>query len=91
MLGLLKSEESSTLGKAAKSLGYSRRQGQRWFAAYKEGGMEEMLLDRVDERGRSELVSAEAFEELEEAMKRGEIATTASPAQRPGSVCAGIL
>jgi transposase len=77
MLGLLKSEEYSTLGEAAKSLGYSRRQGQRWFAAYKEGGMEVMLLNRVDERGRSELVSEEAFEELEGAMKRGEIATIA--------------
>ncbi len=77
MLGLLKSEEYSTLGEAAKSLGYSRRQGQRWFAAYKEGGMEELLTSRVDERGRSELVSEEAFLELEEAMKRGEIATIA--------------
>jgi hypothetical protein len=37
--------------------------------------MEEMLLNRVDERGRSELVSEEAFEELEGAMKRTEIAT----------------
>lgn len=77
MLGLLKSEEYSTLGEAAKSLGYSRRQGQRWFAAYKEGGMEELLTSRVDERGRSELVSEEALLELEEAMKRGEIATIA--------------
>lgn len=77
MLGLLKSEECSTLGEAAKSLGYSRRQGQRWFRAYKEGGMDEMLTSRVDERGRSELVSEEAFEELGEAMKRGEIATVA--------------
>jgi transposase len=75
MLALLKSEEYSTLGEAAKSLGYSRRQGQRWFAAYKEGGMEKMLTSRVDERGRSELVSEEAFEELEGTMKRGEIAT----------------
>lgn len=77
MLGLLKSEEYSTLGEAAKSLGYSRRQGQRWFAAYKEGGMEELLTSRVEERGRSELVSEEAFLELEEVMKRGEIATIA--------------
>jgi transposase len=77
MLGLLKSGECPTLGEAAKSLGYSRRQGQRWFAAYKEGGMDGMLLNRVDERGRSELVTDEAWEELEEAMKRGEIATVA--------------
>lgn len=77
MLGLLKSGAYSTLAEAAESLGYSRRQGQRWFASYKEGGMEEMLLNRVDERGRSELVTEEAFLELEESMKRGEIATIA--------------
>jgi len=35
----------------------------------------ELLKSRVDERGRRELVTPEAFEELEEAMKRGEIAT----------------
>jgi transposase len=77
MLRLLKSEEYPTLAEAAESLGYSRRQAQRWFAAYKVGGMEEMLTSRVDERGRSELVSEEAFSELEETMKRGEIATVA--------------
>ena len=77
MLRLLKSGEFSTLGRAAKALGYSRRQGQRWFAAYKEGGLEQVLLSRVEERGRRELVSEEAFGELEEAMKCGEIATIA--------------
>ena len=34
-----------------------------------------MLKSRVSERGRQELVTPEAFEDLEEAMKRGEIAT----------------
>jgi transposase len=37
--------------------------------------LEELLKSRVDERGRQELVTPEAFEELQEAMKRGEIAT----------------
>lgn len=77
MLGLLKSEEYSTIEEAAKSLGFSRRQAQRWFASYKEGGMGAMLTSRVEERGRSELVTDEAFSELEEAAKRGEIATIA--------------
>lgn len=75
VLALLKSEEYSTLEEAAKSLGFSRRQAQRWFSAYKEGGMEKLLTSRVEERGRAELVTDEAFEELEEAAKRGEIAT----------------
>ncbi len=77
MLGLLKSGKYSTLGEAVKALGYSRRQGQRWLAAYKEGGLDGLLLNRVEERGRRELVGEEVFGELEEAMKRGEIATIA--------------
>jgi transposase len=75
MLRLLKSEECSNLGEAARALGYSWRQCQRWFASYQEGGIEELLKSRVDERGRQELVTPEAFEELQEAMKRGQIAT----------------
>ena len=75
MLRLLKSGECPNLGEAARALGYSWRQCQRWFASYQKGGIEELLKSRVDERGRQELVTPEAFEELQEAMKRGEIAT----------------
>ena len=75
MLRLLKSEECPNLGEAARALGYSWRQCQRWFASYKEGGLEELLKSRVHERGRQELVTPEAFEDLQEAMKRGQIAT----------------
>ena len=77
MLRLLKSGECSSLGGAAESLGYSWRQCQRWFAAYRRDGLEELLVSRVGERGPSELVTEEAFSEMEEAMKRGEIATVA--------------
>jgi transposase len=75
MLRLLKSGECSNLAEAADALGYSWRQCQRWFAFYRDGGLEELLTSTVDERGPQELVTPEAFEELEEAMKRGEIAT----------------
>jgi transposase len=75
MLRLLKSQESSSLGEAAESLGFSWRQCQRWFATYRRDGLSELLVSRVGERGPSELVSEEAFKEMEEAMKRGEIAT----------------
>jgi transposase len=75
MLRLLKSEECRNLGEAAEALGYSWRQCQRWFASYRKGGLEELLRSRVSERGRQELVTEEAFQDLEEAMKRGEIAT----------------
>src|SRR5215212_3083956 len=75
MLGLLKSEECSNLGEAARALGYSWRQCQRWFATYKEDGIEELLKSRVHERGRQELVTEEALEDLKETMKMGQIAT----------------
>ncbi len=75
MLRLLQSEECPNLGEAAQALGYSWRQCQRWFQSYQKGGIEELLKSRVHERGRQELVTPEAFEEMEEAMKRGEIAT----------------
>src|SRR5688572_5427116 len=75
MLRLLQSEECRNLGEAAQALGYSWRQCQRWFASYQQGGLEELLKSRVSERGRQELVTPEAFEELQEAMKRGQIAT----------------
>jgi transposase len=76
MLRLLKSGECSNLAEAADALGYSWRQCQRWFTTYRQGALQELLKSRVEERGRQEeLVTPEAFEELQEAMKRGEIAT----------------
>jgi len=77
MLRLLKSGECSSLGEVAESLGYSWRQCQRWFATCRREGLGELMVSRVHERGPSGLVTDEAFEELEEAMKRGEIATVA--------------
>src|SRR4051794_2941772 len=49
MLRLLKSEGCSNLGEAAKALGYSRRQCQRWFITYRKEGLEELLVSRVGE------------------------------------------
>lgn len=77
MLRLLKTEECPTLGEAAEALGYSRRQCHRWFTTYRREGLEGLLVSRVHERGPAELVTEDAFEELEEAMKGGEIATVA--------------
>jgi len=75
MLRLLKSGECSNLGEAAKALGYRRRQCQRWFLTYRREGLEQLLVSRVGERGPKEFITEEAFEELQEAMKRGEIST----------------
>ena len=68
MLRLLKSGECKNLSEAAEALGYSWRQCQRWFATYRGGGKRELLVSRVDERGPKELITDEAFEELQEAM-----------------------
>jgi transposase len=75
MLRLLRSGECRNLGEAAQALGYSWRQCQRWFASYQQGGLEELLKSRVHERGRQELVTQEALEDLKESMKMGQIAT----------------
>ena len=75
MIRLLKSEQCSNLGEAARALGYSWRQCQRWFASYQKGGIEELLKSRVHERGRQELVTPQALEDLKESMKMGQIAT----------------
>ena len=47
MLRLLKSEQCSNLAEAARALGYSWRQCQRWFASYQRGGLDELLMSRV--------------------------------------------
>ena len=77
MLRLLKSGECKNLSEAAEALGYSWRQCQRWFATYQRGGKRELLVSRVDERGPKELITEEAWQGLQEAMKRGEISTVA--------------
>lgn len=75
MLRLLKSGKADHLQEAGEALGYSRRQCQRWWNAYTAGGLEELLHSRVDERGPQEMVTEQAWQELEQAMKAGEIAT----------------
>lgn len=75
MLRLLKSGECKNLSEAAEALGYSWRQCQRWFASYQKGGIDELLKNRVHERGRQELVTQEALEDLKQTMKMGKIAT----------------
>jgi hypothetical protein len=61
MLGLLKSGECSNLGeRLPRCLRLQQRpQCQRWWSAYAEGALDELLVSRVDERGAQELVSEE--------------------------------
>lgn len=78
MLRLLKSRRANHLEEAGEALGYSRRQCQRWWNAYARGGLKELLVSRVDERGPQERITEQAWTELSEAMKAGEIATYSS-------------
>jgi transposase len=73
MLRLLKSGESRSLASAAKQLGYSLRQCQRWFKSYQEGGLKALL--EFEQPRRSERMTKEAWRALDEAMKAGEVAT----------------
>lgn len=73
MLRLLKSGECRSLASAARELGYSLRQCQRWFKRYQEGGLE--ALFEFEQPRRSERMSKEAWGVLNEAMKAGEVAT----------------
>src|SRR4051794_41943458 len=75
MLRLLKSGACSNLGEAADALGYSWRRCQRRLARYRQGGLEVVVKSKGDGGGRQGLVTEEAFEEVEEALKRGEVAS----------------
>lgn len=75
MLRLLKTGECRSLTEAAAALSYSRRQCQRWLDSYRAGGLAALLENRIAQRGRREWVNAEAWEALQTALKRGDIAT----------------
>src|SRR5215213_6460669 len=70
MLRLLKTEECTNLGEAARALGYSWGQRDTWFASEANGGPQKLLKTRGSVRGRQELVTREAFDEVQEAIKR---------------------
>ena len=75
MLRLLKSGRCENLGEVTKELNYSFRQCHRWLNAYRSGGLAELLENRVSERGRREWDNAEAWQVLQKALEKGEIAT----------------
>ena len=73
MLRLLKAEAYPSRLQLAPVLGYSRKQLQRWWKAYREGGLD-ALLERGTPGGSAERVTAEAWTALEAEMKAGRIA-----------------
>lgn len=73
MLRLLKAGIYPSRRQVAKQLNYSERQLDRWFVLYREGGLG-ALLEKKTTGGSDEYVTDEAWQALEEKMKRGEIA-----------------
>ena len=73
MLRLLKGGECRSIAAAAKELGYSLRQCQRWWQSYREGGVGTLMA--FEQPRRSERMTTEAWEALFRAMKAGEVAT----------------
>jgi transposase len=73
LLRLLKAHAVRSLRAAAPVLGYSERQLQRWWATYRAGGLEALLLWQPPP-GRRERVSPDAWAGLEVEMRAGRIA-----------------
>lgn len=72
MLRLLKSEQCRSRRQAAEVLGYSERQLGRWFDTYRTEGLDGLASVEAP-GGRSERVTPEAWEALQEEMKQGRI------------------
>jgi hypothetical protein len=73
LLRLLKSGQVATLGAVASLLGYGERTCARWWSAYRNGGLEQ-LLDFRTSPGRPLHITDKAWQGLEAAMTAGEIA-----------------
>jgi transposase len=73
LLLALKSGRERSLRRAAALLGYSERQAQRWWAAYRSGGLA-ALLERRSREGRRERVGPTAWAVLEAEMRAGHVA-----------------
>ena len=74
MLRLLRSGKCQSIEQAAKELGYSWRQCQRWLSCYRAEGLAGLLESHVAKRGRQEWQNEEAWEALNKALIAGEIA-----------------
>lgn len=73
-LRLLKSEQIHTIQACVPVLGYSRAQLSRWWARYQAGGLQALLAEPSHPGSKGQM-TAEAWADLETAMKQGQIAT----------------
>lgn len=77
MMRLLKEGKAQSMRQVAEMVHYSMRQCQRWFKSYQEKGLDALLEERKTSTGRPELMTEEAWEKLNEALGKGEIASYA--------------
>lgn len=77
LLQLLKEGEAGSVEQAAEHLHYSRRQVQRWLKSYSETGLSGLLKQPAKPTGAPERMTETAWQALDEALRRGEIATYA--------------
>ncbi len=73
-LRLLKSEQVGTIQACVPLLGYRRAQLTRWWARYRSGGLEALLTEPRHPGSKGQM-TAEAWADLEEALKQGQIAS----------------
>ena len=73
-LRLLKSGTASSVLACVPVLGYSRAQLTRWWGRYRQGGLNSLLAEPHHPGSKGQM-TAEAWADLEQAMKQGRIAT----------------
>ncbi len=77
MLKQLKSGEARSLPTVAQQIGYSLRQCQRWFEAYRQAGLHALLTPSQQGKASGERMTEAAWQALNDALVVGEIATYA--------------
>ena len=78
MLRLLKSSTVPNVTQAASVLGYTVRTLQKWWRAYREGGMPGLLPSRRPAGGR-ERITPEAWQGLQDEMRAGHVGGLKDP------------
>jgi transposase len=86
MLRLLKSRTVDSIKDCAALLGYSERQLLRWWACYKQRGLD-ALIEQRPRGGRPCRMTLEAWEQLDTAMCQGDIDTLEAARQFLHSTC----
>lgn len=75
LLRILKTGEETSVEQAAQKVHYSRRHCQRWLRRYYDSGLNALFEKPGQSTGAPERMTAEAWQALDEALRKGDIAT----------------